>query len=362
MGICGGKEDLSAEEKARRQAEKARSKDLENQMNQERMADNKISKLLLLGAGESGKSTLFKQMIALYGLGFPEEERMTFKPIIAANIIQCIKTLVEQMGAMDVEFSSEDNRALAQLIDEELKDDQELEESMANTIYKVWQDAGVQEVYRRRSEYQLVDSAGYFLDKVQEVGTEKFIPSEQDVLHSRVRTTGIVENEFLIKGNLFKMYDVGGQRNERKKWIHCFEDVTAVLFVCSIAEYDLQLYEDINTNRATEALNLFKEICNSNWFKKTAMMLFLNKKDLFEIKIKTVPLTVCPEYQDYNGTQDFDECCEYVKEQFQSRNTNPNKSIYAHVTCAIDRGNVQFVMDAVNDIIIRTSMKDAGLI
>lgn len=362
MGICGGKEQLTAQQQAERKAEKAKSRVLEDQMNQERMADNRLNKLLLLGAGESGKSTLFKQMIALYGLGFPESERLTFKPIIYANIIQCIKTLVEQMGAMDVEFSSEENRSLAQQVDEELKGDEEIDGKSAMTIHKVWKDHGVQEVYSRRSEYQLVDSASYFLDRVLECGDEHFIPSEQDVLHSRVRTTGIVESEFLIKGNLFKMYDVGGQRNERKKWIHCFEDVTAVLYVCSIAEYDLQLYEDINTNRATEALNLFKEICNSNWFKKTAMMLFLNKKDLFQIKIKTVPLTVCPEYQDYTGSNDFDECCEYVEAQFQKRNENPNKIVYSHVTCAIDRGNVQFVMDAVNDIIIRTSMKDAGLI
>ena len=51
-------------------------------------------------------------------------------------------------------------------------------------------------------------------------------------------TTGIVEHKFEIGGNLFKMFDVGGQRNERKKWIHCFENVTAVMFVVAISEFD----------------------------------------------------------------------------------------------------------------------------
>lgn len=87
-----------------------------------------------------------------------------------------------------------------------------------------------------------------------------YLPSEQDVLRSRVRTTGIVENDFEIENNQFKMYDVGGQRNERKKWIHCFENVTAVLFVAAISEYDQVLYEDENTNRIVEALNLFEEV------------------------------------------------------------------------------------------------------
>jgi hypothetical protein len=71
-----------------------------------------------------------------------------------------------------------------------------------------------------------------------------YIPSEQDVLHARAPTTGIVENHFEIDGNAFKMFDVGGQRNERKKWIHCFENVTAVLFVAALSEYNQVLYED----------------------------------------------------------------------------------------------------------------------
>jgi len=90
-----------------------------------------------------------------------------------------------------------------------------------------------------------------------------FVPSEADVLRTRVRTTGIVENEFEIQGNKFKMYDVGGQRNERKKWIHCFEKVTAVLFVGVLSEYDMVLYEDEKMNRMDETLSLFDEICNS---------------------------------------------------------------------------------------------------
>ena len=87
-------------------------------------------------------------------------------------------------------------------------------------------------------------------------------------------------------------FDVGGQRNERKKWIHCFENVTAVIFVAALSEYDQVLYEDETTNRMTEALNLFDEICNSRWFRETSMILFLNKRDLFQAKVWQ-PVCVC---------------------------------------------------------------------
>ena len=84
------------------------------------------------------------------------------------------------------------------------------------------------------------------------------------------------------------MVDVGGQRNERKKWIHCFEGVTAVIFVAAISEYDQVLYEDGQTNRMVEALKLFEETCGLKWFVDTSFILFLNKRDLFDEKIKRV--------------------------------------------------------------------------
>lgn len=97
----------------------------------------------------------------------------------------------------------------------------------------------------------------------------------------------------------FRLVDVGGQRSERKKWMHCFQDVTAVIFCVAMSEYDLKLYEDDTTNRMHESLKLFKEICNSRWFIDTSMILFLNKKDLFQEKIKKIDLSVC--FEDYKG-------------------------------------------------------------
>ena len=74
------------------------------------------------------------------------------------------------------------------------------------------------------------------------------------------------------------MFDVGGQRNERRKWIHAFDNVQAVVFVAALSEYDQVLFEDETQNRMEEALQLFDQIVNSKWFKTTAMILFLNKK------------------------------------------------------------------------------------
>lgn len=106
---------------------------------------------------------------------------------------------------------------------------------------------------------------------------------------------------------MLSLVDVGGQRSERKKWMHCFQDVTAVIFCVALSEYDLKLYEDDTTNRMQESLKLFREICNSKWFTDTAVILFLNKKDLFADKISRVDLNVC--FQDYTGNLLFSSLC-----------------------------------------------------
>ena len=92
----------------------------------------------------------------------------------------------------------------------------------------------------------------------------------------------------------YRMFDVGGQRSERRKWIHCFEvrranavarrmrklsfilasqNVTAVLFLAAISGYDQGLIEDRDSNQMQEALMLFDSICNSTWFVRTSMIL-----------------------------------------------------------------------------------------
>jgi len=358
MGLCASGEKLTPAEAEARRKEKERSKQLEAAMSADLAADKQINKLLLLGAGESGKSTLFKQMITIYGKGFPESERLSYVPIINNNIITSMKTLCKQSQTFGP--VAEHNVACRNLIENELKGDEDIDATLGENIFALWHDEGIRATYAMRTKFQLTDSAAYFFDKIKEVASQDYIPSQQDVLRSRVRTTGIVENEFEIDNNKFKMFDVGGQRNERKKWIHCFENVTAVLFVAAISEYDQVLYEDENTNRMAEALNLFEEICNSRWFHETSMILFLNKRDLFGEKIIRVPLTVC--FPEYDGKNTYEEASEYLKNLFESKNHNPDKIIYTHITCATDTDNVAAVFNAVKDIIIRQSLGQAGLL
>jgi guanine nucleotide-binding protein G(i) subunit alpha len=137
-----------------------------------------------------------------------------------------------------------------------------------------------------------------YFDSIDRIAAPDYVPNDQDVLRSRVKTTGITETTFIIGDLTYRMFDVGGQRSERKKWIHCFENVTTILFLVAISEYDQLLFEDETVNRMQEALTLFDSICNSRWFVKTSIILFLNKIDRFKEKLPVSPMkNYFPDYE-----------------------------------------------------------------
>lgn len=231
---------------------------------------------------------------------------------------------------------------------------------LAEIIKRLWKDPGIQACFERASEYQLNDSAAYYLNDLDRLTTTGYVPNEQDVLRSRVKTTGIIETQFSFKDLHFRMFDVGGQRSERKKWIHCFEGVTCIIFCAALSAYDMVLVEDEEVNRMHESLHLFNSICNHKYFATTSIVLFLNKKDLFQEKITKVHLSVC--FPEYNGSNTFEDAGNYIKNQFLNLNIRKDdKEVYAHMTCATDTQNVKFVFDAVTDIIIKENLKDCGL-
>ncbi|XP_048858955.1 guanine nucleotide-binding protein G(t) subunit alpha-2 [Brienomyrus brachyistius] len=343
-------------------AEDKKSKELEKQLQEDAAKESRTVKLLLLGAGESGKSTIVKQMKILHQGGYTKEEQMEFKSIIFGNILQSAMAIIQGMYQLGIDYgtpaAAEDGQKLQNLSDS--IEEGTMPTELSDVIKRLWKDNGVQAAFERAAEYQLNDSASYYLNDLDRITQPDYVPSEQDVLRSRVKTTGIIEEQFSCKELYFRMFDVGGQRSERKKWIHCFEGVTCIIFCAALSAYDMVLVEDDEVNRMHESLHLFNSICNHRFFATTSIVLFLNKKDLFQDKIKKVHLSIC--FPDYNGPNTYDDASNYIKLQFQDLNMKKGiKEIYGHMTCATDTENVQIVFNAVTDIIIKENLKDCGL-
>ena len=228
-------------------------------------------------------------------------------------------------------------------------------------IKDLWNDRGIKECYDRRREYQLIDSAKYYLSDIDRIAEPNYLPTKQDILRSRVATTGIVEHTFNLKEIRFRMIDVGGQRSKRRKWIYCFENVTSIVFLVALSEYDQFLYESENENRMEESKALFKTIITYRWIQNASVILFLNKRDLLEEKIMSSNLA--DYFPEYNGPQkDVIAAREFIQDMFVDQNPDSEKSIYSHFTCATDTENIRFVFAAVKDRILQLNLKEYHLI
>lgn len=207
---------VSAEDKAAAE----RSKMIDKNLREDGEKAAREVKLLLLGAGESGKSTIVKQMKIIHEDGYSEEECRQYKAVVYSNTIQSIMAIIKAMGNLQIDFGdpsrADDARQLFALSCT-AEEQGIMPEDLSNVIRRLWADNGVQACFNRSREYQLNDSAAYYLNDLERIARVDYIPTQQDVLRTRVKTTGIVETHFTFKDLHFKMFDVGGQRSERKK-------------------------------------------------------------------------------------------------------------------------------------------------
>ncbi|KAF6141509.1 hypothetical protein GIB67_012271 [Kingdonia uniflora] len=396
--------------------ENVQAAEIERRIIQEGKAEKHIQKLLLLGAGESGKSTIFKQIKLLFQTGFDVPELKSYISIIHANVYETIKVRNTENGILhdsSKEFSQNEEDSSKYVLSAENKDIgmklseiggrldyPRLTKDLAQEIEVLWKDPAIQETYSRGNELQVPDCAQYFMDHLHRLSDVNYVPSKEDVLYARVRTTGVVEIQFRQaaagsqlcvyrplrglffekaskspvrenkkSGEVYRLFDVGGQRNERRKWIHLFEGVTAVIFCASISDYDQLLFEDENKNRMMETKELFDWVLKQPCFEKTSFMLFLNKFDIFE---KKIPLNVCEWFKDYQpastGKQEIELAYEFVKKKFEElyfQSTSPDRvdrifKIYR--TTALDQKLVKKTFKLVDETLRRRNLFEAGLL
>ncbi|KAH8800597.1 G protein alpha-subunit [Flagelloscypha sp. PMI_526] len=358
MGAC-----LSSEP-AEDPAAKQRNDEIDNQLKKDRQQAKHEVKMLLLGAGESGKSTILKQMKLIHHGGYTTSERLSFREIIFSNTVQSMRAVLTALPQLSLTLSpSNDDRAqVITSLPTQIERDT-LPSDLLDALQGLWSDEAVKQAVERSREFQLNDSAVYYFEALDRIGDAGYEPTDQDILRSRVQTTGITETTFQVGQLSYKLFDVGGQRSERKKWIHCFENVTALVFLVSLSEYDQMLYEDETVNRMQESLTLFDSICNSQWFTKTNIILFMNKIDLFEEKLKKGTSPLKEYFPDYQGDEDYESACDYLLRSFTQLNQTPGKKhIYSHFTCATDTEQIKFILSAVQDVLLQKHLKDCGLV
>eukprot|EP00834_Sanchytrium_tribonematis_P006868 NODE_551_length_6164_cov_0.432811.p1 type:complete len:351 gc:universal NODE_551_length_6164_cov_0.432811:2591-1539(-) len=337
-----------------------------HEINQQIAMDAKIRKnivkILLLGSGESGKSTLVRQMKIINMNGYSIDELNAFKDPIYSNVYWGCQLLNEAMIKLNLKWSA-CQVLYYELMEsyEAMKRDNELIilPEHAKKIKMIWSDDTALQVILRYQEIYMLDSAPYYIQHLDRIASADYIPTINDILRVRIKTTGIVETNFKYKDLNIHMFDVGGQRSERKKWIHCFEGVTCVIFFISLIDYDLGLMEDPTQNRLIEAIQLFESTVNSRYFTSTSFMLFMNKADLFKDKLIHSPLHHV--FPDYTGGSDTLKASKYILSKF-IRVNKAKLTLYPYMTCATDTNNIKIVFEVVQATIVENLFKFNGIL
>lgn len=420
------------------------------------------TKILLLGSGDSGKTTIMKQMRLITHSAFTYGELEAYRQLVFANLVTGMRALVECLPDVGMPIDRiPDIWAAYQEIEKapDIKEGQPFPEEYLPHFKLLWAHPTIQRGILICRQFAIPDNVPYFYESLDRLFAPSYQPTHQDLVHVRARTTGIVETVFQIPNDLSRItlpdpnaipipaqsrhtrlqtkvqpagpnhedsnvpsmettsrtttavggdsatledarkallkwqssemqevrfVDVGGQKSQRRKWIHCFQDVTAILFLVALSGYDQCIIEEKTTNQMSDAMSIWGNICTMEWFKNCHFILFLNKEDLFSEKLESSPIRrYFPDYS--GGSTDVEAAKDYFKRRFLriaqkgthqllqecESSTRPNKTdntflskrtVYPHFTTAVDISLIQRVMESVSHIILQSALQEADIL
>ncbi|KAJ6491248.1 guanine nucleotide binding protein, alpha subunit [Mycena vitilis] len=248
---------------------------------------------------------------------------------------------------------------------------QEALTACAPAMRALWADRGVREVLRRR-KVRLEEGPGFFLNDLDRVTGPNYLPTDDDVLRARLKTVGVSEYTFEMEvptgretGTEWRIVDVGGSRSQVATWAPFFDDVDAIIFLAPIAGFDQVLAEDRTVNRLEDSVLLWKAVCSNKLLASVDLVLFLNKCDILERKLKAGVKLVryVRSYADRENS--FEAVSQYLRSKFSAihREYSPNpRKFYAFCTSVTDTATTGGIIASVRDMVVRQHLKQSKLL
>jgi guanine nucleotide-binding protein subunit alpha-12 len=357
-----------------------KSKQIDQEIALAKQRSRRTQKIVLLGVGESGKSTFLKQMQIIHGTGLTEPADLKkYRSIIYDNIIRGTIGLINGKRAINLNWSkptSTENLKTFIRLYENLNYSNSLEIQPSDFtvlscfLRALWNDNCMKEAYNRRREFPgyFVENLLYYMENLDRIADINYTPTQADILRSRRATMTINEVEIKIRSIPFLFIDVGGQRTQRQKWQQCFSDVTAILFLVSSSEYDEYLREDHRVSRLDESCKVFETLVNLRHLANVEFILFLNKHDLLKDKLESCNIKdYC---KDFKGNQrSINDVENYLQNRFLKLKNDDAfanldrltckcgiRSIYAHFTTAVDTNNIRTIFEIVRNMIFEKNI------
>jgi len=326
--------------------------------------NKKTIKVAILGTAASGKSTFFKQMQILNTTGFDENENQNYLRILRSNFFTGIKELIICVEGLELNMSKS-NKKNSKFFKELTDVGDPITDEIIQHAKEIWEDESIIQVWEQRDSLPnfTIINLGYIISNIDRISQPDAIAINDDIVRCRQRTTGLSELEFPFGKHFFHLFDVGGQKPERRKWdvIANTHKPTALLFFTSLIDWDIPLVNEEGRSRMDESIEVWIEVLNREEFENATIILFMNKNDLFEDKIERVNLS--DTFSEYKG-DDFQSALDFIKNLFLKEAINSKhlpESIHLHNTCAIDTNAMELVFNSVSQEIFNQRLALAGL-
>ncbi|KAJ3822745.1 guanine nucleotide binding protein, alpha subunit [Lentinula raphanica] len=239
----------------------------------------------------------------------------------------------------------------------------------------LWTSGIVRSVLKKRN-IEMENNAGFFLNDIDRIASLSYIPSDDDVVRSRLRTVGVQEYRIFVdttnsnsRGPTPKrewiIYDVGGSRTMRRAWIPYFQDVNAIIFLAPISCFDEVLLEDPSVNRLNDSVALWKAIITSRLLQHTTMVCFLNKCDILKRKLRS-GIQFRNFVREYgNQPNDITPIAKFIKDRFRNiaiKYSNAQRTTYIYTTSVTDTKATAITLKSVRDSIFRENLASARFV
>jgi GTPase SAR1 family protein len=183
---------------------------------------------------------------------------------------------------------------------------------MIKKLNMAWEDEAFKESYKYKTRINLVDTSDYFLKKLENINLN-YKPLLEDLLFIRRKTIGVNILKFEKNEIKYKLYDIGGQKSERRVWDQVAKDSDIIIYISSLNDYHKKMYEDNKTNRLVDSINTFKSLISNQTYNTCKIVLIFSKFDLFIEDLKSIKFS---DYFDYDGENSEMEIYEYIKNLF----------------------------------------------
>jgi len=325
-----------------------------------------VLRVLTLGISGSGKTTFAKQMKIITLGGFGEDEIKVHKDIVLQNVLVGIQELIKQTEKLEYQVEG-DNLKHCRYFTQLHAVEVHWNEKMGEKIKLLWQDNAIQNTWKAAPGFQLqMVHFDYFMENLDRISKVDYVPTNEDMLRARQRTTGEQMTSFVIDKTGWDLIDVGGQKPERAKWeaiISSKESVCGIIFFAALDEYNMMSTEEPNKTKMEISLQVFTDLLQSNTVQDRphiTILLFLNKIDLLEAKLQKDDnrdkfKEIFPNY-----TEGIESACNCVKDKFVSPFPEDLK-IHTHYICALNTLLMAEVFTAVRTTIFDSRLNTSGV-